>query len=227
MCSKQISTFKFVARIIFIFIIGTGLLSHMSDQDFVGLINGISYFTMISNVMCFCVLFYAVIRRNKCGTRFNIVYGGALLSITLTFFVYNFVLANSDFTMRAMKKVTFDTGDILVHYLVPAIMWIDFLWIVPHKIFNRSYITLWLLIPVVYFIITMTKARAYNHFGAPKSYRRYPYDFMDVDVNGIPYLVSFVGLFTLLCIGIGIVICMLDFVQGMFYTKKARAGIEE
>lgn len=224
MCTSKMSKLKYISRIIFLIIIGIGLLIHIVNEDLVGIINGLSYFTIISNIMCFVVMLYAIVR-NNCheSKKFNIVYGGTLLSITLTFFVYSFVLANSDFTMRAMKNVTFDGGDILVHYLVPAIMWVDFIWIMPHKLFDKSYITIWLCIPFVYFIVTMVKAFAYTYFDVSKAYKRYPYDFLDVEANGVPYLVSFIGLFTLLCIAIGLVICMLDFVGGMIYTKKVCA----
>ncbi len=228
MVSTGISRMKYVTRIIFLIIISIGLLMHIVNEDLAGIINGLSYFTIISNIMCFAVMFYAVVRK-KCheGKKFSIFYGGALLSITLTFFVYSFVLANSDFTMRAMKTVTFDSGDILVHYLVPAIMWIDFVWIMPHKLFDISYITIWLSIPVVYLIVTMVKASAYSYFDVSSAYKKYPYDFLNVEVNGLPYLVSYIGLFTLLCIAIGLVICMLDFVGGMFYTKKVYAHTNE
>lgn len=219
---------KRLYRVIFVLIVGIGLLIHMKDQNLAGFVNSISYFTILSNIMCFCVLLYSAVKRNAYASkRFNLVYGGALLSITLTFFVYSFVLANSDFTMRAMENVTFDNGDILVHYLVPAIMWVDFLWIMPHRIFLKEYITKWLIIPVIYFIITMIKAYGYNYFNVSDEFKRYPYDFLNIEVNGVPYLISYVGLFTLLCIGIGIGICVLDFVRGMIYTKKVCANTKQ
>ena len=227
MNNELISKHKQIARIVFLLLSSYGLVSHLLTVDFAGFINGISYFTMLSNIMCFMVLLYAVIKNGNYGKRFYPVYGGTLLSITLTFLVYNFVLANTDFTMRAMKVVTFDIGEGFVHYLVPAIMWIDFLWIMPHKMLKKEYITTWLAIPVIYFVIIMSKAMLLTRFDISKEYKRYPYDFMNVEVNGIPYLVSFLGLFVLLCIGIGLAICVLDFVCGMFYTKNVvRNAIE-
>ncbi len=219
--------YKKIARILFLLLTFYGLFGHLATVDLVGFVNAISYFTIISNIMCFIVLFYAIMLRGKYGKKFYIVYGGTLLSITLTFLVYNFVLANTDFTMRAMKELTFDVGDIFVHYLVPAVMWVDFIWIMPHKIFQKEYITTWLAIPVVYFVIIMSKAMLLTYFEFPNEYKRYPYDFLNVQVNGIPYLVSFVGLFVLLCIAIGLAICVLDFVCGMIYTKNVvRNAIE-
>ena len=215
------SKIKTIVRVIFMLIAFYGVADHLRKQNFAGFINAISYFTILSNIMCFMVLFYAVIKKNRCGRRFNLVYGGEILSITLTFIVYNFVLANSDFTMRAMQTVKVDEGDIFVHYVVPVIMWIDFIWIMPHRIFVKEFVPIWLIIPLTYFIIIMVKAQTLIHINAPKAFKRYPYDFLDVEVNGVPYLVSFLGLFTLLCIGLGLVICMLDFVRGMIYTRNA------
>lgn len=220
MGSEKHPKLKYIMRIIFMSMAFFGVADHLLKQNLSGFVNAISYFTILSNIMCFLVLLYAVIRRNKVGRKFNIVYGGALLSITLTFFVYNFVLANTDFTMRAMQYVKVDEGDIFVHYLVPFVMWIDFVWIMPHRVFEKDYIVKWLIIPIMYFIMIMGKAEGLNYYNVSMAFKRYPYDFLNYDVNGIPYLVSFIGLFTLLCIGIGLVICMLDFVCGMFYTKN-------
>ncbi len=221
MNSVKNNKIKTIVRVMFMLIAFYGVADHLRKQNFVGFVNAISYFTILSNIMCFFVLFYAVVKKNRCGRKFNIVYGGTILSITLTFIVYNFVLANSDFTMRAMQEVKVDEGDIFVHYVVPVIMWIDFLWIMPHRIFEKSFVLMWLAIPMTYFAVIMTKAQTLISINAPKAFKRYPYDFLDVEVNGVPYLVSFLGLFTLLCIGLGLVICMLDFVMGMFYTRNA------
>ncbi len=221
MGSEKHPKLKYIIRIIFMAVTFYGVADHMLKQNLAGFINVISYFTILSNIMCFLVLLYAVIRRNRVGRKFNVVYGGSLLSITLTFFVYNFVLANTDFTMRAMQEVKVDEGDIFVHYLVPLIMWIDFVWIMPHRVFKKEYVVKWLVIPVTYFIIIMSKAQLLNYYEVSKRYKRYPYDFLDYDVNGIPYLISFIGLFTLLCIGMGLTICLLDFACRMFYTRNA------
>lgn len=218
---------KFILRIIFMSMAFYGVADHLLRQSLSGFVNAISYFTIISNIMCFLVLLYAVIRQNKVGTKFNGVYGGALLSITLTFIVYNFVLANTDFTMRAMKEVKVDEGDIFVHYLVPLIMWIDFVWIMPHRVFKKEHVLKWLVIPVSYFVIIMSKANFYDYYNVSNAFKRYPYDFLDYGVNGIPYLVSFIGVFTLLCIGLGLIICMLDFVCGMFYTNRECANAKQ
>lgn len=210
-----------IIKIIFAVIAGYGIYDHLKGLSQPDIVNSLSYFTMQSNILCFVILIISIVNNGERSKNFDILYGVSVVSITLTFFIFNFVLANSDFTMRAMQEeVTVDTGDIFVHYLVPVIMWIDFIFFTPHRIFSLSYVTKWLVFPVVYFLAVMSKAMLLTYYNVEKTYKRYPYDFMNTEINGWPYLMSYIGIFTLVCIVIGCVICVLDFVLGMIYTKK-------
>ena len=47
-----------IIKIIFLSITGYGIVEHLWGLDAVGLINSLSYFTMLSNIYCFIALFF-------------------------------------------------------------------------------------------------------------------------------------------------------------------------
>ena len=162
------------------------------------------FFTIISNLACFLFVLLLIInsattltkqsnivladneRNIDRGTGFSRflsrIRGAVTMMITVTFLIYHFLLVpqlavvSGDFNPFGLQNV-------LAHYVVPAMIILDWLIFSNKNAFRRFDPLLWLLIPLAYFAFTIIRAQ----IGGPISLNgsQYPYFFIDVDALGI------------------------------------------
>lgn len=224
-----------IFRIAYLFICGFGIIRHLSLDDKIKNINMLSYFTIQSNIVCFFVMICSIchsfvsIRRKRYHDYARVhlfLKGLALLMITITFLTYNLVLTGTGFSMTAGFSSALSLNDRIVHFIVPALAWIEFLLFQPKGSFKKYDPFKWLLAPVIYFIFIMIKAR----YVSPATYgigiKRYPYFFMDVETYGVWYVVKYVLIFAVATLVVGYIIRTIDFILGMIYTKVQKFRIK-
>lgn len=217
-----------IFRLTYLFICGFGIIRHLSLHDKIRNINMLSYFTIQSNIVCFVVMLCSIwhsfmsVKKGWYHDYAKIhlfLKGLALLMITITFLTYNMVLTGTGFSMTGGFGAGLSLNDRIVHFIVPALTWIEFLLFQPKGSFGKYAPFKWLLAPVIYFIFIMIKAR----YVSPATYgvgiKRYPYFFLDVETYGVGYVVKYVLIFTVATLAIGYVIRTIDFILGMIYTK--------
>ena len=217
-----------IFRITYLLVCGFGIIRHFSLHDDIKNINMLSYFTIQSNIVCFIVMLCSIghsfisIRRKEYRSYARIhlfLKGLALLMVTITFLTYNLVLTRAGFSMATEDMMELAVGDRIVHFVVPALTWIEFLLFQPKGSFKAVDPFRWLLAPVIYFIFIMIKAR----YVSPDTYgtgiKQYPYFFMDVETYGPWYVIKYAFIFALVTLVIGYIIRSIDFILGMIYTK--------
>ena len=109
------------------------------------------------------------------------VKGAMTMSITITFLVYHFLLSATVFAMAEPYEGYF-LSNILLHYIAPIMVIIDFMIFDKKGIYTKKDPLKWLLIPCAYFIFSIIRA----YIGKPFSNgSRYPYFFIDIDKYGL------------------------------------------
>lgn len=223
---NQMLTFTY--RLIYLGLCGYGILRHLSVSDSIRNINMLSYFTIQSNILCFVVILFSCIHTFRCiikekdieYSRILLFFRGmSFLVITITFFTYSVVLTQVGFSMDSASSKVLTVNDCYVHYLIPILTWIDFIFFQPKPKFKKKDPIKWLAAPFIYFLFILIKGK-YMHAGkALVGLKRYPYFFLDAQTYGYPYVFMFAMIFLVACILIGYAIWLLDFSLGMFYTK--------
>lgn len=225
-----------IFRIIYLFICGFGIVRHLSLDDTIKNINMLSYFTIQSNIVCFFVMLCSIChsfvsikkKRYHDYARVHLFLKGlALLMITITFLTYNLVLTGTGFSMTTGFSMSLSLNDRIVHFIVPALTWIEFLLFQPKGSFKKYDPFKWLLAPLIYFTFIMVRARYIKPAAYGIGIKRYPYFFMDVEKYGVWYVVKYVIIFAMATLAIGYVIRTIDFILGMIYTKVQKFRIKK
>ena len=138
-----------------------------------------SYFTIQSNVMCLILLFWNL--RKEPPALFR---GLATVCITLTFLVYHSLLRPEDLTLNNLGNIK-NMATTFAHYLVPACVWIDYLFFAQKGLMRLSYPFKWLCYPLLYlaYILLVYKPLG-GTFIVEGKLCKVPYFFFDVEVLG-------------------------------------------
>lgn len=138
-----------------------------------------SYFTIQSNVMCLLLLFWGL--RKEPHALFR---GLATVCITLTFLVYHFMLRPADLTLDNLWNIK-NMATAFAHYLVPACIWLDYLFFCPKGLMRLSYPIKWLCYPLLYLAyILMVYKPAGGTFIVDGKLCKVPYFFLDTELLG-------------------------------------------
>ncbi|MDE6208904.1 MAG: Pr6Pr family membrane protein [Lachnospiraceae bacterium] len=215
-------------RLIYIGLCGYGILRHLSVSDSIRNINMLSYFTIQSNILCFLVMLASAIHTIVCILKdkelkylraLSFFRGMAFLVITITFFTYSIVLTQTGFTMGNVTTHGLTINDLFVHYMIPIMTWIDFVFFQPKPSFKKLDPIKWLGAPFLYFIFILIRGKYFYTSKTLVGIKRYPYYFLDVGTYGYLYVLRYAFIFLIACIVMGYVIWLLDFSMGLFYTK--------
>ena len=138
-----------------------------------------SYFTIQSNVMCLILLFWKL--RKEPPAMFQ---GLAVVCIPLTCLCYHFLLRPEDLTIADMGNLK-NISNLFAHYLVPACVWIDYLFFTPKGLMRLSYPFKWLCYPLLYlaYILLVYKPLG-GTFIVDGKLCKVPYFFFDAEVLG-------------------------------------------
>lgn len=174
-----------------------------------------TYYTVMSNVLClvWMVLSAIVTVRDAQRDRWTGVstpsarWAAAIMeAITVTMLIYLFVLVPSLFTQPGAYE-PFTLTDNLVHIITPILVIVDWLLFVPKGRLRAYDPLLWALIPYAYLAFAFTYGALGGEF-APGV--RYPYPFMNVEVNGLGDVILWIVGLTVALVGVGYVYYALD-----------------
>jgi hypothetical protein len=132
--------------------------------------------------------------------------GAVTIAITVTLLVYQFMLADTPFSMTEGNL-----GNFLVHMLTPVLVILDWLLFDEKGRYDVFDPLRWTIIPLCYFVYALIAAPlGVTYFGG----RRYPYFFVDVDAIGAGgvalYVVAIAAFFVIL----GYIVLGLDKLMG-------------
>jgi hypothetical protein len=148
-------------------------------------VNFFSFFTIEANIIAVAVFVIGAIPGREPNSRwYDIVRGAAATYMSVTGVVYAVLL--SDLPTTADSTVPW-VNEVL-HYLVPLVVFLDWLFVPPKHVIRFRESLIWAAFPLLYAIYSLARGAATNW---------YPYPFLDVEMHGLRrVLVN--------CVGIGI-----------------------
>ncbi len=219
-------------RVVFLVLCSIGIMGHMSVDDPVQNINTLAFFTIHSNLFCLGIVLFEAYndfvylkhgRKHRYGSMYYQLKGVALLVISITCLTYNYILTPLGFHMVEEYHIEADLGstlhDRIVHFIVPAMMWVEYLLFQPKGHYGRLDPLKWYVAPLIYFVFIMIRARQISPAVFSRGVVKYPYFFLDVETYGVGYVIGYVVMFSVVTLVIGYVIRAIDFLGKMIYTK--------
>lgn len=171
-----------IAACLYAILVYSGVLAgRFNPQIFV-------YFTILSVLLAF-VFFNALVLaslRARPGEESRLLHalahfkGGVTMAVTITMGVYHFVLAPVIFDMAGYRPFSFN--DIIVHYMIPVMVIVDWLLFDPKPTTTAADPVKWLGIPVAYALFVGIRAQLGGALRGSGS--QYPYFFLDIDALG-------------------------------------------
>lgn len=186
-------------------------------------VKALRYYTILSNMVC--LLFYAaailyclllIIYKSDTNPTpaWPSLKGTVVMCITVTFLIYQFLLAETPFSMNTS---TVPLSNLLVHMIVPIMVILDWIIFDPKGHFKMTDPFVWLLPPCVYYIFILIGAQAGFTFGKTKV-SRFPYPFIDSDKLGTAIVVRNVIVIAFAFLLLGYIFVAIDKLLG----KKAK-----
>lgn len=174
-----------------------------------------TYYTVLSNVLCLVWMVLSAIVTVRDAQRDGWTgvstpsarWAAAIMeAITVTMLIYLIVLVPSVYTQPGTYE-PFTLTDNLVHIITPILVIVDWLLFVPKGTLRGYDPLLWALIPYAYLAFAFTYGALGGEF-APGV--RYPYPFMNVEVNGLDGVILWIVGLTVALVGVGYVYFALD-----------------
>lgn len=152
--------------------IGTQLVAGIQDQS--NLIHFFSFFTIQSNILAATVLMIVGVGSllgKKATASFTFLRGGATLYMVMTGIIFALLLSG----FQRDLQTTIPWVNTVLHYLMPAVMLIDWLLFPPKKSLALRTSLWWLIYPALYLLFSLIMG-AFTQW--------YPYPFMNPLMNG-------------------------------------------
>lgn len=208
--------FKQLYRLFFLFVCEAGIILQYAGMAGKGDLRMLTaYYTILSNILCFIYFAVLVIAQRK--NENALIRGAVTMCITVTGLVYHFMLGGFMGTAAGagVPVTALSVSNILVHYVVPILVILDYFLFVPKGQYKSLYPLAWLVLPYAYFAFSMVRAevstRTFTGFGATS---RYPYPFLDVDLYGWDKVLLIVLAVTVAFIALGYIVYVLDRLLG-------------
>ena len=161
-------------------------LVHTLREDPPGsIVNFFSFFTIGANIIAVVVFAFGAVPGREPDTRgYDLARGAATTYMSITGVVYATLLSD----IPAAADSTIPWVNEVLHYLMPLVVFLDWLFVPPkHAIKLRESLT-WAAFPIAYVGYTLIRGAAVHW---------YPYPFLNADMHGY-------GRVIINCIGIGI-----------------------
>jgi hypothetical protein len=149
--------------------------------------NILSYYTLQSNIIVLVFFIAFLIYSLRLGgkapsARYYTVKGAVTMCITLTLLIFHFLLRPTLFSMSDGASYVNSPMNIIVHYVVPLMVLIDWLLFDRKGHFRKTDPLIWTIIPWAYFAFSLIRAQfaVFTNTGS-----RYPYFFIDIDKYGV------------------------------------------
>ena len=183
-------------------------------------------FTNISNYMCVGIMFAELIQTAKKKDDSYVTVAPTLkfvgvLSILLTFIVFNFFIANESTRDPALN---YKINSVTFHVILPVMYILDWFLFYERKKVKVSYPLISVLFPLLYGIFIFIHAAIYkfdssvpNYFGTGPFI--YPYFFLNIDTYGVGGVCLWILGLGAVFIGVGFIFMALDRALGKRKTK--------
>lgn len=183
------------------------------------------HFTNLSNYLCAIFMFLelrdtAKKTMDSYVTTYPIVKFVALLSILLTFMIYNFVLAKS----RDIKD-SFVVASVTLHMILPLMFTFDYILFYEHGKVKWYYPIVSTVFPLLYAAFIFVHA-AYYYFDSSIYYPGrndpfiYPYFFLNLDKYGVVGVITNILVILIVFVVFGNIIVLIDKLLGKMINKK-------
>lgn len=213
--------FKQIYRLLFLFLCEAGIVLQYAAVSKDGNAAMLTcYYTILSNMVCF--LYFAVLVVAQRKKENPLLKGSVTMCIAVTGLVYHFML-NGVMEANAEKvSPVLLAGNILVHYVVPAMVVLDYFLFFPKGQYKSLHPIAWLVLPYLYFGFALLRAEIsdtrFSGFGGAKS--RYPYPFIDVDLYGWDKVLLIVLGITVAFLALGYIAYVIDRLLGKSRKRK-------
>lgn len=213
--------FKQIYRLLFLFLCEAGIVLQYAAVSKDGNAAMLTcYYTILSNMVCF--LYFAVLVVAQRKKENPLLKGSVTMCIAVTGLVYHFML-NGVMEANAEKvSPVLLAGNILVHYVVPAMVVLDYFLFFPKGQYKSLHPIAWLVLPYLYFGFALLRAEIsdtrFSGFGGAKS--RYPYPFIDVDLYGWDKVLLIVLGITVAFLALGYIAYVIDRLLGKNRKRK-------
>lgn len=213
--------FKQIYRLLFLFLCEAGIVLQYAAVSKDGNAAMLTcYYTILSNMVCF--LYFAVLVVAQHKKENPLLKGSVTMCIAVTGLVYHFML-NGVMEANAEKvSPVLLAGNILVHYVVPAMVVLDYFLFFPKGQYKSLHPIAWLVLPYLYFGFALLRAEIsdtrFSGFGGAQS--RYPYPFMDVDLYGWDKVLLIVLGITVAFLALGYIAYVIDRLLGKSRKRK-------
>ncbi len=153
------------------------------------IVNFFSFFTIESNILAAVLLLIAgIIGLGGKRREIDYIRGAATLYMSMTGIIYVLLLAGSEVTLQT----TLPWVNMVLHYIMPVAVLLDWLLYPPKKSISYSKALLWLLFPVIYVIYSFIRGSFVGW---------YPYPFLNPLVNNWTTII-----FTCVIIALGVLV---------------------
>lgn len=207
---------KQIYRLLFLLVCEAGIIlqyAGMAGKSDLRMLTG--YYTILSNVLCF--IYFAVLMIAQRKKENALIRGAVTMCIAVTGLVYHFMLNGLMGTAAGVgvPLTALSVSNMLVHYVVPVMVILDYFLFVPKGQYKVMYPLAWLILPFTYFAFAMVRAevstRTFTGFGGTS---RYPYPFLDVDLYGWDKVLLIVLAVTVAFIALGYLLYVFDRLLG-------------
>jgi hypothetical protein len=159
-----LALFRLVFGLLTFFAIGFQLKT-LADEGRLDLVNYFSYFTILSNLIGATLLLVGAARwRSPRSARIDLLRGGAVVYLTVTFIVFALLLSNTDVDL-AIPWV-----NSVLHEIIPVVVVMDWLMDPPAVRLTQRQGLLWLSFPATWIVYVLIRGAIVD---------RYPYPFLD------------------------------------------------
>ncbi len=164
------------------------------------------YFTNLSNYLCIGIMFAELIqtvkkKENSYTSVLPTLKFMGIISILLTFFVFNFLLAKENSMQNNLS-----ISNVLLHQVLPLLYVADWFLFYEHKKLKWYYPLLSTLIPLAYVGFIFIRAEILNRVG----YLIYPYFFLNVNNIGWGGVLGWIGILFISFVILGYVFVLID-----------------
>lgn len=214
--------FKQLYRLLFLLVCEAGIiLQYAGTAGKSSLTMLTCYYTILSNILCFVYFAVLLVAQRKKENAF--IKGAVTMCITVTGLVYHFMLNGVMGSAAGVPVTVLSVSNILVHYVVPGMVVLDYFLFSPKGQYKSLYPLAWLVLPYAYFAFAMVRAEVssstFSGFGDTAS--RYPYPFLDVDLYGWDKVILIVFAITVAFIALGYLAFVVDRLLGQKRRGKA------
>ncbi len=178
----------------------------------------IGYYTNLSNVLVW--LYFILVLFNNIFGIFDFVNNPVvcftvMMSITLTFLIYHFLLSGTDRRNYKEGKINWNPygiTNLTLHYFCPVITILFWLFCNDKSGLQVWHGLFWLISPALYIVYTVIRVKLGYVFD--ENGRRWPYDFMDVDKLGVKTVVRNLAVLGLIFMVLGLVMAFIGTLVG-------------